>query len=144
MDGSAKLYGHLSQSGRSWVKVEGHSTKSGRSFWLNQSVKVEGARVSKWTVRKCQAGQAFFLDRLLSSLMTVQFSFFRPFSFFLLGPSTFSLVDCPLRLLSALMTVQFSCLRSSTVSLSGRSLFDFRTVHFKSFGPSTLTQDRLL
>ena len=35
-----------SQSGRSWVKVNGHSTKSGRSFgWI------EG---SKWTVRKCK------------------------------------------------------------------------------------------
>ena len=140
----------MSQSGRSWVKVEGHSTKSGRSFWLNQSVKVEGPKVSKWTVRKCQAGKAFFLDRLLSSLMTVQFSFFRPFSFFLLGPSTFSLLDCPLRFF---WTVHFGPFGPSTFSphdrsvffcfgscgdfLSNRLLFDFRTVHFRR--PLTLS-----
>ena len=39
-----------SESGRSWVKVNGHSTKSVRSFgWI------EG---SKWTVQKCQSGRS--------------------------------------------------------------------------------------
>ena len=44
----------LSQTGRSWVKVDGHSTKSGQSFGVNRSVKVDGSKVSNWTVRKYQ------------------------------------------------------------------------------------------
>ena len=31
--------GLLSQSGRSWVKVDGHSTKSGQSLGINLSIK---------------------------------------------------------------------------------------------------------
>ena len=50
--------GLLSQSGRSWVKVDGHSTKSGRSLGINQSVEVDGPKESKWTVRKCQSGRS--------------------------------------------------------------------------------------
>ena len=43
--------GLLSQSGRSWVKVDGHSTKSGRSLGINLSIKVDGPKVSNWTVK---------------------------------------------------------------------------------------------
>ena len=50
--------GLLSQSGRSWVKVDVHSTKSGRSLGINQSVEVDGPKESKWTVRKCQTGRS--------------------------------------------------------------------------------------
>ena len=38
--------GLLSQSGRSWVKVDGHSTKSERSLGINLSIKVDGPKVS--------------------------------------------------------------------------------------------------
>ena len=48
----------LSQTGRPWVKVDGHSTKTGRFFWMNQSVKVDGPKVSKWTVQKFQSGRS--------------------------------------------------------------------------------------
>ena len=54
----AKLDGLWRQSGRSWVKVDGHSTKSGRSLGINQSVEVDGPKVSNWTVRKCQTGRS--------------------------------------------------------------------------------------
>ena len=50
--------GLLSQSGRSWVKVDGHSTKSGRSNGINLSIKVDGPKVSNWTVQKCQTGRS--------------------------------------------------------------------------------------
>ena len=50
--------GLLSQSGRSWVKVDGHSTKSGRSLGIYLSIKVDGLKVSNWTVQKCQTGRS--------------------------------------------------------------------------------------
>ena len=50
--------GLLSQSGRSWVKVDDHSTKSGRSLGIYLSIKVDGLKVSNWTVRKYQTGRS--------------------------------------------------------------------------------------
>ena len=50
--------GLLSQSGRSWVKIDGHSTKSGRSFGINHGIKVDGPKVSNWTVPNCQTGRS--------------------------------------------------------------------------------------
>jgi len=49
--------GLLSQSERSWVKIDGHSTKSGRSLEINLSIKVDGPKVSNWTVQKYQTGR---------------------------------------------------------------------------------------
>ena len=52
--------GLLSQSGRSWVKVDSHSTKSGRSLGINLSIKVDGPKVSNWTVfRPDPSGRSF-------------------------------------------------------------------------------------
>ena len=50
--------GLLSQSGRSWVKVDGHSTKIGRSLGIYLSIKVDGLKVSNWTVQKSQTGRS--------------------------------------------------------------------------------------
>ena len=50
--------GLLSQSGRSWVEIDGHSTKSGRSLEIILSIEVDGPKVSNWTVQKCQTGRS--------------------------------------------------------------------------------------
>ena len=52
--------GLLSQTERSCVKVDGHSTKSGRSIGINLSIKVDGPKVSNWTVpRPDPSGRSF-------------------------------------------------------------------------------------
>ena len=94
-----------------------------------------------------------FVNRLLSSLMTVQFPYFRPSGFFLFKPFIFGLLDRPVRSFWTVHfehfgpstfifhDVQFSSFGPSSFFLSNRPLFDFRTIHFESFGPITFAQD---
>ena len=63
--------GLLSQSGRSWVKVDGHSTKSGRSLEINLSIKVDSPKVS-YSMTHTRRSESVKLDGPKMSNWTVR------------------------------------------------------------------------
>ena len=137
----AKLDGHLSQIGRSWVKVDVHSTT--RSLGINQSVEVDGPKGWKWTVLKMN-GRANLDGPSKSRRSWVKLD----------GHSSQS--GRSMTIVNGLLSQsgrswvkvdghwtksEWSLGINRSVEVDGSGPLS-QTVHFKSFGPSSLIHDR--
>ena len=132
-----------------WILKRG----SGRSA----AMKVDGSKAWKWTVQNHESGRTLWnasIPILVDEVRTAYFSIF--------GLSTFSLLDRPLLVFLTIHLLSFgsstwrfldrpvSFLWAVLIWLVGPSNFWFqdhphlRTVHFESFGQSSLIYDRLL